>query len=293
MPTVVLPGNYDGVHLGHQQLIRKGLALAGEGGRVRVLTFSPHPTHYFKKNPVKRIMTDEQKDSYLKHYGVADVVVLDFDAELSSMSPDWFVQKVLHQRLGTDLVVVGENFRFGANQSGDVEALRRLGATFGMAVEGVAALILDGEIVSSSGVRKRIVDGELAAARRLLGHAFELRAPVIRGDGRGRTIGVPTANLFLSEAQLLPPKGVYAVRVKHGGQRYRGVANIGERPTFNAGFSCEVHLLDVSVVLLGEMLDVEWVEPLRGEQRFGSPEALVAQIRKDIEQARAVLDSSA
>lgn len=285
-------GNHDGVHLGHRALLAAARERAGrEGLTVTAVTFDPHPSMVLAPDRAPPLLTTmARRRELLLALGADEVTVLRFDRELASTSPEAFAEEVLVGRLAAESVVVGPDFRFGRGRAGDVAALGALGAAHGFDVITVPPVTLDGEAVSSTRVRAALARGEVRDAARLLGRVHDVDGSVVRGDGRGRSIGVPTANLDCDPI-LLPADGVYAVVVRVHGERelLRGVANLGVRPTFAAGRSVEVHLFDVDRDLYDARVRVGFVERLRAEQRFDGVEALKAQIARDAERARASL----
>jgi riboflavin kinase/FMN adenylyltransferase len=290
-PAVTV-GNFDGVHCGHQALIAAAVDWArAEGGTVVVLTFDPHPSRIL--SPLRApaaLTTPQQKEEILDGLGVGGLAVLPFTKVTAALSPDAFAQQVLAAALGARLVVVGESFRFGHRRTGDVATLQTLGETLGFSVRALPPVLQAGRPVSSSRVRQAVLRGEMPEARALLGRTFFVDGTVVRGDGRGRTIGIPTANVS-PENEILPGRGVYAGRFRlPTGTWFPAVVNIGERPTFGGGEpTVEAHLIDFAGDLYSSRVRLEFHERLRGEQRFEGKEALVDQIRADIARARTLL----
>lgn len=292
-PTVVTPGNYDGVHLGHRALLRAARARAGDQLTVLALTFDPHPLRFMAPERAPRLLTSlERRIELLRAAGADRVVVQTFDRAFASLSPVAFVEEILVRQLRARAMVVGSDFRFGAQRAGDVAMLSELGAPHGITVQAVAPVTLDGEVVSSSRVRALLSQGDVERAARMLTRVHELERRVLHGHQRGRTIGFPTANLELS-GLLAPADGVYAVSVRvvdrAPSERMLGVANLGVRPTVSGGRSMEVHVLDFAGDLYGRMLRVGFVARLRGEQKFTSLDELKAQIARDVEAGRAAI----
>ncbi len=290
--VVLTLGNFDGVHLGHQAIVRRAVVEArGIGGQVVALTFHPHPVAVLapeRKPPMIQSLHDRL--ACLRDLG-ADVVVLQrFTRRFAAFEPDAFVEDFLRRSLDLRHVVVGYNVNFGRNRAGSVATLRQLGARHGFAVDAVGPVAAGDATVSSSAVRALIASGDVAGARTLLGRPVALRGRVVHGEHRGRTLGFPTANLHRSPGLVLPADGVYAVRVARDGVRHSGVLNIGVRPTFGTlARTVEVHLLDGGGDLYGQWLVLEVVERLRGEQRFDGPEALRRAIAGDVARARVAL----
>jgi riboflavin kinase/FMN adenylyltransferase len=290
-PAVTI-GNFDGVHRGHQALIRAAARRAeGQGGRVVVLTLDPHPARLLDpKRAPATLTTLEQKSELLAGLGVDVFVVLPFTAELARRSAEQFVGGVLVEALGATSVVVGEDFRFGHRRRGDVSLLEALGSRHGFGVEALPPVLHAGLPVSSSRVREVLARGRVEEARELLGRSFFIDGTVVEGERRGRTLGFPTANLATPN-ETLPLEGVYAARCRvPPGRWLPAVVNIGRRPTFGGdAVSVEAHLLDFDADLYGAELRTEFVGRLREERRFDGPGALVAQIREDVSRARALV----
>ena len=296
--SLVVIGNFDGVHLGHRAVIEAALAEAqGSGLRPLVLTFDPHPAQVLGRGVRPPLTVLDRKLDLIERIGSElKVVVEPFTLELSQFSPAQFAQQFVVELLSAKVVIVGENFRFGHRRTGDLPTLAALGQELGFAAH-ASSLVGDARgAYSSTRARAALASGELAGVQAVLGRPHSLSGTVVHGAQRGRTIGVPTANLG-GVAEALPPYGVYAVLVDrvHEGESVAlgtGVANIGLRPTVDAGFSVEVHLFDFSGDLYGDNLRVHLVSHLREEQKFAGLAELKAQIALDIERARAALASS-
>jgi riboflavin kinase / FMN adenylyltransferase len=291
-PAVTI-GNFDGVHLGHQALVAAALrdARAGSGTCV-VLTFDPHPSRVLSPDRApSSLMTVEQKAAVLLGLGVGVVAVLPFSRELAADAPAVFARNVIAGALRARLVVVGANFRFGRHRAGDVTELERLGGGLGFSVEAIPPVLHEGAPISSSRIREALARGEVEAVIPLLGRRFSVFGRVVHGDGRGRSLGIPTANLAV-ENETLPRTGVYAgaVATEEGGPANAAVVNLGRRPTFGAGEpTLEAHLLDFQGDLYGRKVRLEFAARLRDERAFAGREPLVAQIHEDIAAARAYL----
>jgi len=293
--TVVTIGNFDGVHRGHLALVTRATHEAERRGVPAVaLTFDPHPAAVLRPDAVPPALQSlEERVATLRAHGCDAVEVIAFDAELAALSAEAFVEDLLVGRLGAELVVIGENFRFGAGATGDIGLLRDLGARLGFAVEAVGLVDLGDGPVSSSAIRALLAAGDLEAVTRGLGRRFTLSGEVVRGEGRGRTIGVPTANVAVAAGRALPADGVYACWARASGDRpVAAVVNVGWRPTFDGtSRTVEAHLLgDDDPDLYGQVLELEFVARIRGEQRFDGPEALVARIGEDVVAAAALLE---
>lgn len=294
MASVLTPGNFDGVHLGHRALVRAAREGADRRGcRAVAMFFDPHPMAFFRPDVrMPQLTSVERRRELLLRSGADAVDVRTFDEAFASLSPAEFVRDVLVTPHAVREVVVGADFRFGQGRAGDVETLRALGVEHGFDVTIVEPIDCDGAVVSSTRVRALVAEGRVTEAARLLGRFHDVDGVVVAGDRRGRTIGFPTANLSVQSA--LPADGVYAVACRVHGETnvLHGVANLGLRPTFDAGRSVEVHLLDFDGDLYDRTLRVAFVARLRGERRFAGIDALVAQLRLDVIEGRAAIDAS-
>ena len=292
-PVVTL-GNFDGLHLGHQQLIRETQKLAQElSGTPMVVTFEPHPRLVlYPQAGFKLLTTFEERLQLMAELGVAAVLVLPFTRRLAQLPAEEFVEEYLLDGLRIKGLVVGFNYRFGRARAGDVELLQTLGEKYQFQTRVLPPYLLEGQVVSSSLIRELLGQGRVKEAARFLGRFYRLSGQVIPGHQRGQDLGFPTANLKVPEEKLIPASGVYAVKVKWQRHSFSGVMNIGYKPTFEEReLSLEVHLLDFQGQLYGEELKVEFVEYLRPEKRFPSPAALKKQIELDCLRAKDILTS--
>jgi len=295
-PAVAL-GNFDGVHIGHQELLARASKAASErDGDVVAYTFDPHPAQVLAAELAPPLLTSlERRLELLSTHGVTVAIVEPFTRELAATPPEAF-HEILGTVLSAETVVVGYDFSYGANRAGSATTLKHWGAQSNTRVDVVEPVELGGTVASSTRVRELISSGELEAAATLLGRSHDVDGTVVRGEGRGRTIGVPTANVATKDA-LLPPRGVYAVRLRCldeiGSPARPGAANLGVNPTFGdrATPSLEVHVLDFDGDLYDRPVRIELVSRLREERRFPGPEALVEQIHRDISAARATLST--
>ncbi len=291
MASAIAIGNFDGVHRGHQRLVADAVAAARkEGLEACVLTFSPHPARVLAPDRAPPLLMPEaRRIELLEGLGVDRVVVQPFDTQLASLSPRAFAEGLLRDALEARVVCVGYDFSFGQKRAGTTATLVELGAELGFRASITPAVRVRGVVCASSAVRTMMSAGQIDEAAALLGRAPELEGTVVRGAGRGRTIGVPTANLALV-TEVRPALGVYAGwAVLPDGVRRRAAINVGTNPTFtgpNAPVSVEAHLLDHDGDLYGATLRLELVRRLRAEKKFDGVEALIAQIRADIEAAR-------
>jgi phosphoribosyl 1,2-cyclic phosphate phosphodiesterase len=284
--SVVAIGTFDGIHIGHQKVLRYAIEVAKQSGAVATaLTFEPPPAKVLRPESAPlRISTNQQRMDWFGAVGMEAAVVLPFTKELAALSAEDFVREILVRQLNVRVVVVGDNFRFGHKHAGDVKFLREMGMHEGFEVVVHTPVLLDGEIVSSTLVRKLISEGDVRHAARLLGRPFELTGEVVSGTGTGRKFTFPTLNLS-PEQELLPARGVYITRTVLEGETssHRSVTNVGVRPTFNGSrLSVETHLLDYSGNFTPKRIEVRFWKRLRAEKKFGGAEELKEQIAKDI-----------
>jgi riboflavin kinase/FMN adenylyltransferase len=287
--SAVTLGVFDGVHRGHAALL--GLLAAESGGDpVGVVSFAVHPVHVLAPQVDLRLLTTlDQRLELLDAAGVSVVGLLDFDDALRRIEAPRFVEDVVAGAMRARLVVVGTDFRFGHERRGDIAMLATMGRRLGFRTVGIEP-VASGGTISSTRIRDLVTAGAVGRATALLGRPHAVRGVVVEGDRRGRTIGFPTANLAVDPEVALPANGVYAARVDWLGDRYEGVTNVGVRPTFGGlALVVETHLLDFDGDLYGETLDVSFIERIRDEQRFDGVDALVGQIRRDVDRARSLL----
>jgi riboflavin kinase/FMN adenylyltransferase len=291
-PLFLAIGVFDGVHLGHQAVILRALEAARrDGGPAVVVTFDPHPVRVLRPSQAPRLLTSTaHKLRLIRDLGVAHQLVIHFDQAFAATEPGDFIRALAAAGRPLREICVGFEWSFGKGRAGNLALLEQLGAQLGFAEVGVPAVEIDGEIVSSTRIRKSVEAGELDQAARLLGRPYTILGTVVAGDRLGRTIGFPTANLSAHNEQY-PPNGVYAVEVQRGAETLRGVVNIGVRPTIaNASGErvLEAHLFDFDQDIYGEDLEITFRKFLRPEQKFAGLDALRAQIARDVEAARAV-----
>ncbi|MCZ6745880.1 MAG: bifunctional riboflavin kinase/FAD synthetase [Acidobacteria bacterium] len=287
---VAAVGNFDGVHLGHQRILETlKQRAAPHGGTVVVISFNPHPQRVLHPDTAPRLIaTRLQKVAWLEEAGVDLMLELPFTRELSALTPEAFVTRILLRGLRVAEVHIGRNFRFGHDRSGDFETLEELGRRHGFTAMPVTGVRLDGRRISSSRVRTALGAGDVQLAAALLGREEELVGPVVPGDARGRILGFPTANLAV-ENELVPFTGVYATHLVVDDEPLPAVTNIGSRPTFpGAGPAVETHILDYGGDLYGHRVRLRFTRRLRDEQRFAGLPELKAQIALDVAAARKV-----
>jgi riboflavin kinase / FMN adenylyltransferase len=293
-PIVTL-GTYDGVHLGHQTIIREMVAEAREKGKESVLlTFDPHPRMvlYPESHSVRLIDTIEEKLEKLEKLGLDTVILFPFTLKFSRLTAVEFVRDVLVNQIGVTQMLVGYDHHFGKNREGNFQQLEELGGLYDFDVREVKAVETDEVAVSSTKIRKALAEGDMKKVERFLGVPYQLSGVVIHGNKLGRTIGFPTANLYLDQTtKILPEIGVYAVQLIVQGNRLNGVMNIGKKPTVQQTetISVEVFIFDFEAEIYDETVRVFVYDRLRGEQRFGSIDELKSQLKKDEENARSVL----
>ncbi|MCL1917364.1 MAG: bifunctional riboflavin kinase/FAD synthetase [Peptococcaceae bacterium] len=296
--VVIALGNFDGVHIGHQVLIRQGLDSArAMGMNFLALLFMPHPQRVLYPERGFCYLTDlDEKRRILSEMGTDEVRVYPFTREFAALSPEEFVVQVLAP-LSPAHVVVGYNYTFGRRAQGGAQELMRMGQNWGFSVDVVPEQRLDGVRVSSSDIRQALRQGHVEVAARMLGRLYRLRGCVEKGCQRGRELGFPTANMRVSAEAVVPRMGVYAARVRRQGKMWGALVNIGFNPTFaqqldtQKDLSIEVHLLDFTGEIYGEFLAVDFLARIRSEKKFESGAQLAEQIRSDVVAARAVLGS--
>jgi riboflavin kinase / FMN adenylyltransferase len=294
-PSWLTIGSFDGVHIGHQAIINPlAIGAHASGASAVVLTFHPHPAVVLGKRQAPLYLTSpEERAHLLGSWGVDIVITYPFTLETANLSHITFLS-LLKKHLDFQRLIVGYDFALGKNRAGDVPALEALGKKMGYTVEILAPVTGGDGPVSSSQVRQALVKGEVQEAARLLGRNFCIAGKVIHGDGRGRSIGLPTANLEIWVEQALPGPGVYACRVEVHGKTWKAVTNIGYRPTFietPLGLHVETHLIDFDADIYGEDIRLCFVERLRAEKKFSGVTALLEQIHQDIKSARTLLDT--
>lgn len=291
--AVLAIGNFDGVHRGHQAVLAMAMGLAKRMGRtLAVLTFAPHPRQFFKPGEPLFVLTEaSEKAALLAHYGVDAVYLWPFDAILAGTSAADFLDRIVIGACHAGAVVVGHDFHFGKNREGSPDFLRREGEARGLTIAIVPAFRDGAVAVSSSAIRAALHEGDVVRANALLGHRYTVSGEIVHGDKRGRLLGYPTANMILDPAHGLR-HGIYAVRMQVDGGIHRGVASFGRRPTFDDGAPrLETFLFDYSGDLYGRIARVELVAFLRGEAKFASIEALIAQMDRDSLAARDALSA--
>ncbi len=301
LEEVTLPGSwltvgvFDGVHRGHQQIIKKLAAGAHANGLPAVvLTFDPHPAKVFGRGDIKLLTLPGERARLLGEYGVDVVITQTFDRQLADTSAFDFMRR-LKTQLGLERLILGYDSTLGKDREGNAARLTEIGSELGYAVETVSALGDESGVVSSTEIRKLVTVGKVEEAARLMGHPYSLQGLVSHGDQRGRGIGFPTANLEYAREKVMPAGGIYACRAYLGGERHMAAVNLGTNPTFTPDkqtLNVEAYLLDFDRDIYGEMMRLEFVARLRDEMRYASVETLIRQIRLDVEQTRAILGTA-
>ena len=283
-------GVFDGVHRGHRAVFR-ALSDASNDLPMVALTFGTHPDAVVSGAPTPpALASDDHRLELFAGAGFKAVAVMDFTEDTCALTPAEFIDEYVVDALHAEVVAVGSGFRFGSGARGTVDTLRLLGQTRGFSVVETPIVDLHGTEIRSSAIRAAIASGGVELAARMLGRQFTISGVVVPGDARGRTIGFPTANITMPESLVRPAGGVYAVICTIDGVSFPGVSNVGTRPTFGGGVeTIEVHLFDVDMDLYGKDVRVAFVDRIRNEQRFASIDALVSQIKVDVEQARMIL----
>jgi riboflavin kinase / FMN adenylyltransferase len=292
--TAVTIGNFDGVHLGHQQILKRLYDRARrESLASAVLTFHPHPARLLRPQEAPALLgTLEQRLAAIGALGIDLVLVARFDAALASLGPQEFVRQYLVDAMRAQAVLIGANFRFGHRQTGDARLLSELGRKCGFEVEIVPPMTTDGAVISSTAIRNALREGRVDQARSMLGRPFALTGEIKAGTGQGRKLVVPTLNLA-TEQELLPKTGVYATEAVVQGETYRAATNIGVRPTFDgAHTTVESHLLDFHETRTSGRLELRFWARLREERKFPSPAELREQVLRDIETAKQYFDAA-
>lgn len=290
--TVITIGSFDGLHLGHKVLFEETKNLARLlNVKPAIVSFDPHPRIIlFPESNLKLLTTLEEKLYLLSKSGIENLILIPFTKTLSELSHDLFVQEYIVDKLNVKGLIVGFNFRFGKNRKGDINYLNKAAQKYNFIVKAIPPVVLNGVIISSSAIRKLIEMGQIEEANELLGRPYFIMGKVVKGKGRGKDLGFPTANIEVSPLKLLPPAGVYAVWVTLNEEKLKGALNIGKRPTFEEKeITIEVHIFNFDKNIYGETLKIELIKRIREEKKFSSIEALKNQIRKDCELIEQIL----
>ena len=289
--SVITLGNFDGIHRGHQELVRMVIRRARDiKGRSIVVTFRPHPLKVLAPEKCPPLISIyEEKIQLFEKLGIDVLVKIPFSLHFAEMSPRAFVKGILCDLLGAKEIFVGYNYKFGKGREGNTETLKQMGKEYGFSVHEVEQISVGGEVISSTKIRQMLTAGEVEHAAKLLGRPYAIIGIVIKGDSRGKSLGFPTANIASKHA-IIPSNGVYAVKLLAREKCLDGVVNIGLRPTFDTkSLAIEVHVFDFNEDLYGEEITLFFIGKLREERKFETAEALIGQIRKDIGTAKEVL----
>jgi riboflavin kinase / FMN adenylyltransferase len=293
--AVVTSGTFDGVHLGHQKILKRLNEVAQQSaGESVVITFYPHPRSVVstENQSVKLLSTFDEKAELLQQNGVNHLLVIPFTREFSELKTEEFIQKILVDKIGTKKLVIGYDHRFGKNREGGFDYLQANAQKYGFEVEEILRQDVENIGVSSSKIRKALAEGDVPTANHFLGRNYSLSGIVVKGKQLGRTIGFPTANVLTNESdKLIPHKGVYAVKVKYKDELFGGMLNIGFRPTVEGTFqTIEVNIFDFDKDIYGENISIEFIQKTRNEQKFNGLEELKAQIRRDKDEVMLILN---
>ena len=290
-PLFLAIGVFDGVHLGHRAVISTSAEHAqASNGTPVVVTFDPHPEKVLRPQSAPHLLTaTPHKIALIRNLGVGHLLIITFDKQFAATEPEDFVQQLVKHSKPLREICVGHQWSFGKNRRGNLALLKKLGAQFDFNVVGIPPVTVNGEVVSSTAIRRAVEAGDLKKAAEMLGREYTILGTVVRGDDLGKKIGFPTANLSAHNEQF-PPNGVYVAEAKLDGGRYRGVVNLGYRPTVSSSTEriLEIHLLDFDRDIYGKDLEVHFIRYLRPEKKFENVDALVRQIERDVQQAREV-----
>ena len=296
--TVLTVGTFDGVHAGHKVLVNRVLNVAmREGGRSVIVTFDPHPRDIINpgKAGIKLLSSLDERSELLADLGVDEMVVIPFDRDFSLLTSEEFVRDIIWDKIGISDFVIGYDHQFGRNREGTIETVQELGRELGFKTHVVSKQEVGDKTVSSTAIRRAIhEEGDLQLAASLLDKHYILNGTVVHGDKRGKQIGYPTANIKpQNEKKVVPKIGVYAVWVRYEGEFFKGMMNIGERPTFDGNsITLEVHILDFDSDIYGKEVQLQFVKRIRDEQQFGGLEELKDQLKMDEKSTRSVLENS-
>lgn len=281
--SVITIGNFDGLHKGHQVLIKEAVKSANTKGIKSVLfTFENHPSNYFAKSPIKNIITNKEKLNRVKRLGIDIVVMIPFDEYMTKISPIEFVKEILIEKLGAKKIVVGHDFTFARKKEGNTKLLEKLSNEYGFELEIINPIKINDIRVSSTYIRQLVAEGCVEKVKEYLGYNYEIKGQVIKCKQLGRTIGFPTANIEISDDLLIPRNGIYVTRVYVDGNVHYGATNIGYNPTVNGDkLSIETNILNFDEDIYEQVIKIEFLERIRDEKKFNSLDELKAQLKKD------------
>lgn len=292
--TIITLGTFDGIHLGHKEIIEAVVQKATEfGGRSLLITFSPHPRKVIPGgNKIKLLSTLSEKKKIIETFGMDNLLVIQFTKEFSQQTPEEFVDKYLINGIGVKEIVIGYDHHFGKGRGGDIEILKKKGEEIGFGVTAVPEYKIDDIIVSSTKIRKALIAGDIVNANKMLGRFYSFEGVVVSGDKRGRELGFPTANLLVeNEDKLLPATGIYAAECIVEEKKHNALLSIGSRPTFHETGEIipEVYIIDFNKQIYNQTVRVNVVDRIRGEEKFSSAEELVKQMKNDKETGLKIL----
>ena len=292
--TIITLGTFDGIHLGHKEIIEAVVQKATEfGGRSLLITFSPHPRKVIAgRNKIKLLSTLSEKKKIIETFGMDNLLVIQFTKEFSQQTPEEFVDKYLINGIGVKEIVIGYDHHFGKGRGGDIEILKKKGEEIGFGVTAVPEYKIDDIIVSSTKIRKALIAGDIVNANKMLGRFYSFEGVVVPGDKRGRELGFPTANLLVeNEDKLLPTTGIYAAECIVEEKKHNALLSIGSRPTFHEAGEIipEVYIIDFNKQIYNQTVRVNVVDRIRGEEKFSSAEELVKQMKNDKETGLKIL----
>lgn len=281
--SVITIGNFDGVHKGHQVLIKEAVQFANKRNlKSVVFTFDNHPANYFENKHIKSIITNNEKINRIKSLGVDILVIIPFDSYMTKISPIEFIKGVLIDKLGARKIIVGHDFTFARRKEGNTKLLKEMSSKYGFELEIVNPIKVNDIRVSSTYIRQLVAEGSVDKVNKYLGYHCEIKGNVIKGKQLGRTIGFPTANIEINDDLLIPNNGIYATKVYVHNDVYYGATNIGYNPTVNGDkLSIETNILEFDEDIYGQVIKVEFLERIRDEKKFNSLEELKAQLKKD------------
>lgn len=281
--TVIAVGNFDGVHRGHQQLIKRSINDAeSSGSKSAVFTFSNHPRNVISNDPVKNILDPEEKIAIFEDLGIDYLFNIPFTMDIASMSAREYVEELLLKKFRMREVCCGFNYRFGSKAAGDTKLLMELSLEKEFGIHVMEPVVIDGEVVSSTIIRKAIEDGDIRKCNKLLGRSYSIGGEVVVGNKLGRTIGFPTSNLIIDDTMVTPPSGVYITYCSYNGVKYPSITNVGFKPTIGEyDKNVETHIFDFDSILYGKNIKVEFVKMIRPEKKFDSIDDLKKQITDD------------
>jgi riboflavin kinase/FMN adenylyltransferase len=292
--SVITLGTFDGLHLGHQQIVDKVIQKSRKsGGRSFLITFDPHPRKVIPgRNDVKILSTLDEKEVILEQLGLENLFVINFTTEFSKQSPEEFVKKYLVDGIGLQEIVIGHDHHFGKERDGNFELLQNLGRKFNFTVTLIPEFSVEGETVSSTKIRKALLAGDVLKAGKMLGRNYSFKGKIVRGDGRGRKLGFPTANLSTgNEDKLIPAKGIYAAECVVENEKHFGLLSLGSRPTFHKDGDIipEFYIFDFDKDIYDKIMQVNLVDRIRDEEKFDSVDKLIIQMKKDEETGKEIL----